>query len=98
MHFTVLIGDFVKIGTIIPDELATKYIPKGITAHIQIEGNCLEDIIPSAYLLITEAIEKTGRQIDFEHFYWCDVYTCERYCEPMRRGEKVILDYILPVK
>ena len=58
----------------------------------------LEDIIPSAYLLITEAIEKTGRQIDFEHFYWCDVYTCERYCEPMRRGEKVILDYILPVK
>ena len=98
MHFTVLIGDFVKVGTIIPDGLATKYLPKGITAHIQIEGNCLEDIIPSAYLLITEAIEKTGRQIDYEHFYWCDVYTCERYCEPMRRGEKVILDYILPVK
>lgn len=98
MHFTVLIGDFVKVGTIIPDGLATKYIPKGITAHIQIEGNKLEDIIPSAYLLITEAVEKTGKQIDYEHFYWCDIYTCARYCEPMRRGEKVILDYIVPIK
>lgn len=98
MHFTVLIGDFVKVGTTIPEGLSTKYIHKGTIAHIQIEGNNLEDIIPSAYLLITEAVEKTGRQIDYEHFYWCDIYTCERYCEPMRRGEKVILDYIMPIK
>lgn len=98
MHFTILIGDFVKVGTIISEGLATKYIPKGVTAHIQIEGNNLEDIIPSAYLLITEAVEKTGRLIDYENFYWCDVYTCERYCEPMRRGEKVIIDYIVPIK
>lgn len=97
-HFTVLIGDFVKVGTIIPEGLATKYIPKGTTAHVQIEGNNLEDIIPSAYLLTTEAVEKTGRQIDYENFYWCDVYTCERYCEPMRRGEKVIMDYIVPIR
>lgn len=33
MHFTVLIGDFVKVGTIIPDGLATKYLPKG-SPHI----------------------------------------------------------------
>lgn len=98
MNFTVLIGDFVKIGTAIPEGLDTKYIPKGTIAHIQIEGNNLGDIIPSAYLLITEAVEKTDRQIDYDNFYWCDIYTCERYCEPMRRGEKVILDYIVPIK
>ena len=98
MHFTVLIGDFVKVGTKLPEVLATKYIPKGITAHIQIEGNNIEEIIPSAYLIITEAVEKTGKQIDFENFYWCDVYTCERYCEPMRKGQKVIMDYIVPIK
>ncbi len=98
MHFTVLIGDFVKTGAKIPEGLYKKKIPRGTTAHIQIEGNNLEDIIPSAYFLITEAVEKTGRQINYDDFYWCDVYTCERYCEPMRRGEKVILDYIVPIK
>lgn len=97
MHFTVLIGDFVKVGAKIPKGLISKNIPGGYTAHIQIEGNNLENIIPSAYLLITEAVEKTGRKIDYDNFYWCDVYTCERYCEPMRRGEKVVLDYIVPI-
>ena len=98
MHFTMIIGDFVKVGAMIPEGLFAKRIPRGTIAHIQMEGNNLEEIIPSAFLLITEAVEKTGRQIDYDNFYWCDVYTCERYCEPMKRGEKVILDYILPIK
>jgi AraC family transcriptional regulator len=96
--FTIVIGDFVRTGTAIPEGLAAQHIPKGFAAHVQIEGNSIPDILSSAYLLITEAIEKTGAELDHEHFYWCEVYTKERYSEPLRRGEKVALDYILPVK
>lgn len=98
LHFTLLIGDFVKVGTKLPEELYTKYIPGGLTAQVQIEGSNVAEILDSAYLLITEAIEKTGEKIDFDQFYWCEVYTQERYCEPLRRGEKVIIDYIVPIK
>ena len=78
-NFSLIIGDFVKIGTKIPEGFSTKHIPKGLTAQVQIEGNNMADISRSAYLLITEAIEKTGGEIDQDHFYWCDVYTVERY-------------------
>lgn len=97
-NFQVIIGDFVRCGTKLPEGLAVRKVPKGLTAQIQIEGNNVADILDSAYLLITEAVEKTGGQIDHENFYWCEVYTNERYCEPISRGEKVIIDYIVPVK
>lgn len=96
-NFEFIIGDFININTEIPEGLTAKHVPAGLTAHIQIEGSNVAEILDSAYLLITEAIEKTGKQIDQEHFYWCEVYTNERYCEPLNRGEKVIIDYILPV-
>lgn len=97
-NFEFIIGDFVQGGAEIPDGLSARHIPGGLTAHIQIEGNSVADIVDSAYLLITEAIEKTEQAIDHEHFYWCEVYTNERYCEPMSRGERVIIDYVLPIK
>jgi len=97
-NFHVIIGDFVKADTKIPDGLFAKQIPKGMTAQVQIEGSNVADILDSAYLLITEAIEKTGREIDYDNFYWCEVYTHERYSEPLNRGEKVIIDYIMPIK
>lgn len=97
-NFEFIIGDFVQVGTEIPDGLFEKYVPGGLTAHIQIEGSNVAEILDSAYLLITEAIEKTGQKIDHNNFYWCEVYTNERYCEPLNRGEKVIIDYVLPIK
>ena len=97
-NFSFIIGDFVKPGTELPDGLSTKHIPKGMAAHVQIEGNNIGDIVASAYILITEAVEKTGKQIDHDNFYWCEVYTLERYCEPLKRGERVTVDYIMPVK
>ena len=96
-HFALILGDFVKVGTAIPDGLCEKHIPGGLTAHVQIEGGNVAEILESAYLLITEAIEKTGKRIDLAHFYWCEVYTQERFCEPLSRGEKVTIDYIVPV-
>jgi AraC family transcriptional regulator len=97
-NFELVIGDFVQVDTQIPEGLYSKHVPGGLTAHIQIEGNQVPDIVESAYLLITEAVEKTGKQIDHENFYWCEVYTNERYCEPSSRGEKVTIDYIVPIK
>lgn len=97
-NFSFIIGDFVKVDTVLPDGFTKKHIPKGLTAHVQVEGKNIADITYSAYLLITEAIEKTGKEIDFNNFYWCEVYTLERYCEPLQRGEKVTIDYILPIR
>lgn len=97
-NFHIIIGDFVKTGTEIPDGLFEKHIPQGLTAQVQIEGSNVTDILDSAYLLITEAIEKTGREIDYDNFYWCEIYTHEHYSEPLNRGEKVIIDYIMPIK
>lgn len=97
-NFNIIIGDFVKIGTEIPEGLFAKHIHKGLTAQVQIEGNDIADILGSAYLLITEAIEKTDKEIDYDNFYWCEAYTHERYSEPLNRGEKVTIDYIMPIK
>jgi len=95
--FNFIIGDYVKSGTELPEGFIAKNIPAGLTAHIQIEGNGIPDIIASAYILITEAIEKTDKKIDFDNFYWCEVYTIERFTKPQKKGEKVIIDYIMPV-
>jgi len=97
-NFSFIIGDFVKAEAKIPEGLYAKRIPKGLAAFLQIEGKDVAEILDSAYLLITEAIEKTGKEIDYDNFYWCEVYTKERFSEPMRRGDKVIIDYIMPVK
>jgi AraC-like DNA-binding protein/predicted transcriptional regulator YdeE len=97
-NFDIIICDFVKPDAKIPDGLFTKHIKKGLTAQVQIEGSNIGEILESAYLLITEAIEKTGREIDFDNFYWCEVYTHKRYSEPMNCGGKVAIDYIMPIK
>lgn len=97
-NFSIIIGDLLQLGSDIPDGLYVKHIPKGLVAYVQIEGNNIGDILDSAYLLITEAIEKTDKEIDYQNFYWGEVYTHERYSEPLSRGEKVTIDYIMPVK
>jgi len=96
-NFNFIIGDFVKPGTDLPAGFAAKHVPKGLTAHVQIEGNNIPDIIASAYMLVTEAIEKTGKQVDLNNFYWCEIYTHERFVEPQKRGCKIAIDYIMPV-
>ncbi len=96
--FDLIIGDFLQVGTEIPDGLYAKYVPGGIAAHIQIEGSNIAEIIDSAFLLITEAIEINNKEIDYNNFYWCEIYTQQRYSIPLSRGEKVTIDYILPVK
>lgn len=96
-RFELIIGDFVQTGATILDGLFARPVPGGLVAYIQIEGDSIPEILESAYFLITEAIGKTDHEIDLDRFFWCEVYTLERYCEPLNRGEKIIIDYLLPV-
>lgn len=95
--FQYIIGKFLKKGAPVPEELHTEMIPAGTVAKIWIEADTLDQIIESAYLLCTEAVEKTGYEIDHPRFYWCDIYTQKRYGEALEQGGRVTLDYILPV-
>lgn len=95
--FQYIIGKFVQPDAPIPENMYFQNISAGTVANIWIEADNLNDIIDSAYLICSEAIEKTGYKIDHENFYWCDVYTYDRYCTPLEKGEKIILDYLLPV-
>lgn len=96
-NFQYVIGKFVEPDAPVPEKLYTEMIPAGTVAKIWIEADNLNDIIDCAYLICSEAIEKTGYKIDHDNFYWCDVYTYERYCAPLEKGQKIILDYLLPV-
>lgn len=95
--FQYIIGKFVQPDAPIPENMYSQNISAGTVAKVWIEADNLNDIIDSAYLICSEAIEKTGYIIDHENFYWCDVYTYDRYCIPLEKGEKIILDYLLPV-
>ncbi|NEW08592.1 helix-turn-helix domain-containing protein [Paenibacillus sp. SYP-B3998] len=96
-HFQYIIGKFVELDAPVPENMYDEHVPAGTVAKVWIEADHLNDIIDSAYLICSEAIEKTGYKIDIENFYWCDVYTYERYCTPIEKGQKIILDYFLPV-
>ncbi len=96
-NFQYIIGKFVEPDAPVPEKMYSENISAGTIAKIWIEADNINDIIDCAYLICSEAIEKTGYKIDHEHFYWCDVYTYERYCTPLEKGQKVVLDYLLPV-
>lgn len=96
-EFQYVIGKFVEREAPVPDGMYDEPVPAGTVAKMWIEGDTLNDIIDCAYLLATEAIAKTGYKIDHEQFYWCDIYTYARYCTPLEKGEKIMLDYIMPV-
>ncbi|WP_340006830.1 helix-turn-helix domain-containing protein [Paenibacillus sp. FSL K6-0276] len=96
-NFQYIIDKFVELDAPVPEKMYSENISAGTVAKIWIEANNLNDIIDSAYLICSEAVEKTGYKIDFENFYWCDVYTYDRFSRPLEKGRKIILDYLLPV-
>ncbi len=94
-----IVGRYFKLGTPVPERMIGRVIPKGIVAKAMIRGKSLDDIINHAYLLISDMVQKNGYQLDYEHFYWSEVYTCERYCNPAEEGaSELILDWYMPCK
>lgn len=94
-----IIGGYYKIGTPIPENMISKVIPKGLIVKAQIMGKTLDDIINNAYILIKDMAQKNGYVLDNNNFYWSEIYTYERYCNPAENGSnELILDWYMPCK
>lgn len=96
-----IVGKYFTAATIMPDEwvkngLVCRTIPRSIIAKAQIKGKSFDDILNNAYLLINDLSRKNGYRLDYTDFYWSEVYTWERYCEPSENGGDIILDWYMP--
>jgi AraC family transcriptional regulator len=94
-----IVGAYFKPGTPVPENMVSKIIPKGTIVKAQVKGKNLNDIINNAYILISDMVHKNGYQLDYDNFYWSEVYTSERYGNPANNGaEELILDWYMPCK
>jgi len=94
--FNYVVGMFMKQGVPIPDGYVGYDVPRQTTAKAWIEGE-ENDIYNNAYLLTTEALKKLGYETDWSGYYWCEVYTDQRFGIPKSKGEKhLILDIYMP--
>lgn len=92
-----IVGRYFKPETSVPENMISIMIPKGIVANAQIRGKNLDDIINNSYILINDMVQKNGYRIDYNNFYWSEVYTYKRYCNPANSGaEELILDWYMP--
>lgn len=92
-----VIGRYFKHGTPVPENMAYKNIPKGTIVKAQVKGKNIDDIINNSYILINDMVKKNGYKLDYNNFYWSEVYTFERYCNPVNNGsDKLILDWYMP--
>jgi len=92
-----IVGGYFKLGTPVPENMISKIIPKGIFVKAQVKGKNLDDIINNSYILISDMVQKNGYKLDYDNFYWTEVYTFERYCNPAENGaEELILDWYMP--
>jgi AraC family transcriptional regulator len=92
-----IVGRYFRLGTEVPDNMIGRIIPKGTIVKAQIRGKTLDDIINHSYVLINDMVQKNGFQIDYQNFYWSEVYTLERYCKPFEDGkDELILDWYMP--
>jgi AraC family transcriptional regulator len=92
-----VVGRYFKHGTPIPENMVYRIIPKGTIVKAQIKGKNLDDIIYNSYILINDMVQKNGYKLDYNNFYWSEVYTYERYCNPADNGaDDLILDWYMP--
>ncbi|GBF73692.1 AraC family transcriptional regulator [Paenibacillus sp. 598K] len=96
--FTYVAGFLMKTTTPVPDGYAAYDMPACRIAQAWIEGE-EHDIYPNAHRLTVEAVQSHGYEVDWAHYFSCEVYTEQRFGLPQRRGQKVlVLDYYMPVK
>lgn len=94
---TYIVGKFFKPGTPIPEGMIGRVIKGGTIVRAQIGGQNFDDILNSAYLLISDMVPKNGYRLDYSQFYWIEFYTVSRFCIPLENKEKqIICDWIMP--
>ncbi len=92
-----IIGRYFKYGTHVPENMVGRRIPKGTVVKAQIKGKNIDDIINHSYILINDMVQKNGYKLDYDNFYWSEVYTYERYCNPANNSAKeLVLDWYMP--
>lgn len=92
-----VVGKYFKRGTPVPENMAYRIIPKGTIVKAQVKGKNIDDIIYNSYILINDMVQKNGYKLDYNNFYWSEVYTFERYCNPANNGaDELILDWYMP--
>lgn len=92
-----LVGAYFNPKTPVPENMISKIIPQGMVAKAQIKGENIDNIINNAYILISDMVQKNGYRLDYDNFYWSEVYTCERYGNPAHSGaDELILDWYMP--
>ncbi len=96
---TYIVGKYFKIGTPVPEGMTSRIIKGGTIAKAQIGAKNLDDIIENAYILISGFVQKNGYMLAYDDFYWLELYTVRRFCEPLEKGaEQVILDWYMPCR
>jgi AraC family transcriptional regulator len=92
-----IVGRYFRLGTKVPENMIGRIIPEGTIVKAQIRGKTLDDIINHSYVLINDMVQKNGYRMDYQNFYWSEVYTSERYCKPFGDGKDgLILDWYMP--
>jgi AraC family transcriptional regulator len=92
-----IVGRYFRLGTKVPENMISRIIPEGTIVKAQIRGKNLDDIINNSYILINDMVQKNGYRMDYHNFYWSEVYTVERYCNPFESGrDELILDWYMP--
>jgi AraC family transcriptional regulator len=96
---TYIVGKYFKVGTPIPEGMTGRIIKGGTIAEAQIGAKNLDDIISNAYILISSMVQKNGYTLVYDNFYWLELYTVSRFCEPLESGAKqVVLDWHMPCR
>lgn len=94
---TYIVGKFFKPGTPVPEGMTGRRIKGGTIARAQLGAENFDDILNSAYLLISDMAARNGYRLDYSQFYWIEFYTVSRFCIPMENKEKrIICDWIMP--
>ncbi|WP_234340247.1 helix-turn-helix domain-containing protein [Gorillibacterium timonense] len=96
---TYMVGKTCKVGTPVPEGMTGILIPGGTIAKAQIAASNLDDLISSAYPLISSMVQINGYTLKYDPFYWLEVYTVSGFCEPLESGaEQVSLDWQMPCR
>lgn len=94
---TYIVGKYFRVNTPVPDGMTSRMIKGRTIAKAQISAKNLDDIISNAYILISSMVQKNGYTLDYDNFYWLEVYTVSRFCDPLDSGaQQVILDWHMP--
>lgn len=92
-HFKLIIGDFFAANTRVPQKLDSFSLPTCSIAKFKFSGNSLDEIIPFAFEHMSDTIQNNGLEIDFENFFWIEIYpVVQQY-----KNYQAAINYMIPI-